>query len=95
MEKNGIDTLTKKELIIIQKRDKKCVYCGSDKNLTFDHIIPLNNRGDNSFLNGVMACINCNSSKGNKNVFEWCKSKNYRVPEIIINNLKKRERKHF
>jgi len=88
LKKKAKNTLTKKEIKIIQDRDKKCVYCGSNKNLQFEHIIPLNKGGENSFLNGVMACKSCNSSKRNKDVFEWCKSKGYKVPKIVIHNLK-------
>lgn len=88
LKKKAKDTLTKKELIIIQNRGKECVYCGSNKNLEFEHIISLNKGGENSFLNGVMACESCNSSKGNKDVYEWCKLKGYKVPKIIIDNLK-------
>ncbi len=88
LKKKAKDTLTKKELKIIQDRDKKCIYCGTNKNLSFEHIISLKKGGENSFLNGVMACISCNSSKGDKDVFEWCKSKSYKVPKIVIKNLK-------
>lgn len=88
LKKKAKDTLTNKELKIIQNRDKNCVYCGSNRNLEFDHIISLNNGGENSFLNGAMACGICNRSKRDKNVFTWCKSKGYKVPEIVINNLK-------
>lgn len=92
LEKMVKDTLTKRELTLIQKRDKKCIYCGKENNLTFEHIIALNKGGENSFLNGVMACggkKGCNNSKGDKDVSEWCESKGYKVPKIIIKNLKK------
>ena len=88
LEKRNGNTLTKKELKTIVDRDKNCVYCGDNKNLGFDHIISLNKGGENSFLNGVMACLSCNSSKRNKDVFKWCKLKGYKVPRIVIKNLK-------
>ena len=50
---------------------KRCVYCGSEENLTTDHLIPKNRGGDNSADNLVLACKSCNSSRGNKGVFEW------------------------
>ncbi len=93
LKKKAKNTLTRKELKTIKERDKKCVYCGTKKNLTFDHIIPLNNSGENSFLNGVMACGSCNKSKREKDVFKWCKSKGYEVPKIIIKNLNKMKNK--
>ena len=66
-----------------------CIYCRINENLTFDHIISLNKGGEHSFLNGVMACNGCNSSKGDKDVFKWCKKQKIEVPEIIVNNLNK------
>jgi len=27
----------------------------------------------------------CNMSEGNRNVFEWCKTKRIKVPSIILN----------
>ena len=36
-----------------------------------------------------MACESCNKSKRDKDVFEWCKLKGYKVPKIVINNLNK------
>jgi HNH endonuclease len=54
-----------------QKMPKECVYCGSIENLTTDHLIPRNKGGDDSADNLVLACSNCNSSRGDKGVFEW------------------------
>ena len=49
------------------KRDNyKCVYCGSGKHLTIDHVIPKSRGGDNSWTNLVTSCSRCNSNKGNK-----------------------------
>lgn len=61
------------------EKGKKCVYCGSESNLSIDHIIPISRAGVdpriiallNSPDNCVWACKNCNSSKGDKDVFEW------------------------
>ncbi len=89
LRKKCEDTLTNEELKIIMHRDKNCIYCGSNKNLGFEHIISLNKDGENSFLNGAMACRSCNSSKKDRNVFEWCKSKGYKVPKIVVKNLNK------
>lgn len=46
-----------------------CQYCGeylSEKQLTIDHIYPRVLGGENSFLNCVVCCVNCNSKKGGK-----------------------------
>jgi len=49
------------------KRDlNQCVYCGSKKNLTIDHVIPKSRGGDNSWSNLVTCCSPCNRRKGNK-----------------------------
>jgi 5-methylcytosine-specific restriction endonuclease McrA len=81
--------ITGKELKIIKHRDKSCVYCGSKEKLSYDHIIPLTRGGKSSFNNYVLACLNCNSSKGNKDVLLWCKQKKLKVPKIIRKLLKK------
>jgi hypothetical protein len=49
----------------IFKRDNfTCVYCGSKKDLTIDHVIPKSRRGNSSWQNLVTACRKCNSYKG-------------------------------
>lgn len=49
----------------ILKRDKnKCVYCGSTKNLTIDHVIPRAKGGKDSWGNLVTCCDRCNNKKG-------------------------------
>lgn len=47
------------------KRDcYKCQYCGSNKDLTLDHLIPKSKGGKSSWTNLVTACKRCNSHKG-------------------------------
>lgn len=47
------------------KRDGfKCQYCGNNKELTIDHLIPKAKGGKTSWNNLVTACKNCNSKKG-------------------------------
>lgn len=41
-------------------RDKKCVKCGSTRNLNFDHRVPFALGGTSDFLNIRMLCFNCN-----------------------------------
>lgn len=51
----------------IYKRDgNQCVYCGSTKNLTLDHILPKSRGGSNSWTNLVTSCQKCNLKKANK-----------------------------
>ena len=54
----------------IYMRDKyRCQYCGVKKlvnQLTLDHIQPRSRGGDNSPVNIVTACVECNNRKGNR-----------------------------
>ena len=46
-------------------RDKfRCQYCGSKKELTFDHLVPRCLNGTTRWNNVVSACTNCNLKKG-------------------------------
>jgi CRISPR/Cas system Type II protein with McrA/HNH and RuvC-like nuclease domain len=49
------------------KRDEyQCVYCGSQKELTLDHVQPRSRGGKNTWTNLVTCCTKCNHKKGNK-----------------------------
>ena len=51
----------------VYKRDNfQCVYCGSEKSLTLDHIIPRSRGGKNSWTNLVTCCQSCNLKKANR-----------------------------
>ena len=53
------------------KRDGfKCQYCGNEKELTLDHLIPKAKGGKTSWNNLVTACKTCNSKKGNYSLEE-------------------------
>lgn len=73
----------------IYKRDgNKCVYCGSSKNLTIDHVLPRSRGGNNGWLNLATSCITCNLRKGNKTPEEanMTMIKKPFVPKIIEQN---------
>lgn len=51
----------------IYKRDNyECVYCGSKKELTLDHVVPKSKGGGNEWTNLVTSCFKCNLKKGSK-----------------------------
>jgi len=54
-----------------QTLPKECVYCGLKEDFSTDHLISPKRGGDDSSDNLVLACKKCNSSKGEKGVFEW------------------------
>lgn len=49
----------------------RCVYCGSEVNITMEHRIPLSRGGTNWPANIVPACRSCNCKKNTKTEFEF------------------------
>ncbi len=43
-----------------------CQYCGSKKELTFDHLLPRSKGGKTNWDNVVTACSSCNVKKGGR-----------------------------
>lgn len=66
-----IGDTTRDILFQIKQEWNKCVYCGSNVDLSFDHIIPISRGGPDNAENQVLSCRSCNSSKGDKDPFEW------------------------
>ena len=51
-------------------RDKfSCQYCGANKDLTFDHLLPKSKGGVTDWENVVTACSTCNVKKGGRLCF--------------------------
>lgn len=51
--------------VLVWQRDKgRCVRCGTQENLEFDHIIALAKGGSNTFRNLQILCADCNREKG-------------------------------
>ena len=55
---------------IFRRDDHKCIYCGTNSDLTIDHVIPKSKGGKNSWLNLVSCCSDCNLKKGNRTLEE-------------------------
>ena len=51
--------------------DNKCAYCGSEDELTMDHVKPISRGGLHISGNILPACAFCNNSKGAKILSEW------------------------
>lgn len=59
---------------LLHRFDNRCAYCGSDGELTKDHVVPISRGGRHAVGNIVPACWQCNMSKGTKFLVEWRKS---------------------
>jgi len=71
LESSGLpparEQITEDVRFLVWRRDGgKCVKCGSNKNLEFDHIIPVSKGGSNTERNIQLLCENCNREKSNK-----------------------------
>lgn len=55
------------------ERDKyTCVYCGEhESSMHIDHVKPWSKGGTHDIDNLVLACVDCNLSKGAKTIEEW------------------------
>ncbi|MDH5782580.1 MAG: HNH endonuclease [Candidatus Bathyarchaeota archaeon] len=47
-----------------------CIYCGKKRDLTVEHILPRSRGGPDIADNVVFVCARCNSSKGDKRLYE-------------------------
>jgi predicted restriction endonuclease len=72
---------------IKEKWNYKCAYCGSEENLTLDHIMPRSKGGSDRITNVICACRECNNSKGHQMWSEWYLNQSFftteRLSEII------------
>ncbi len=73
-----------REYIKEREKPNQCIYCGSKVDLSVDHLIPRNKGRPDISDNAVIACKKCNSSKGDKGVYEWFQlDRRYEVPRIV------------
>lgn len=67
-----VPKLTRKDVF---KRDNYlCLSCGTDEDLTLDHIVPRSKGGSNKINNLQILCWNCNLAKGD-NIVDYRKNK--------------------
>lgn len=53
--------------IFVWRRDEgRCVQCGSQENLEFDHVIPISKGGNNTARNIQLLCETCNRRKSDR-----------------------------
>jgi hypothetical protein len=56
---------------IKEEWDYQCAYCGSEENLTLDHITPRSKGGTDRVTNVLCACKECNTTKGHQMWSDW------------------------
>lgn len=68
-----------------ENKETKCIYCDSEldkHNATADHIIPISKGGNNTQVNLVVCCKDCNNERGNLDFYEYISLKNRRYKKI-------------
>ena len=66
LKKNGSTTQWRRIRQTVINRDGCCQRCGTEDNLSVDHIVPRSLGGDDSLSNLEVLCQSCNSSKGGR-----------------------------
>ena len=56
---------------IKERWDYECAYCGSDEDITIDHVIPRSKGGMDTIENMVSCCETCNHDKAHTPWEEW------------------------
>jgi 5-methylcytosine-specific restriction endonuclease McrA len=70
---------------IEQHKDAKCLYCETklnDKNATADHIVPISDGGNNTQVNLIVCCNDCNNERGNIEFKTYISMKNKKYKNI-------------
>jgi len=79
-------------------RGRICVYCGATTGLSTDHVVPISRAGVDPRIvslldssdNCVCACKSCNSTKGDRDVFEWYGPQRVaQIPKLVLSKFLK------
>jgi hypothetical protein len=79
-------------------RGRICAYCGATTGLSTDHIVPISRAGVDPRIvalldssdNCVCACRGCNSSKGDRDAFEWYGPERVAdIPKLVLSKFLK------
>ena len=73
----GSEAKRKWRQAIKEKWNYECAYCGSEENLTLDHITPRSKGGSERVTNVLCACHSCNQSKGHQMWSDWFLSQDF------------------
>ena len=57
--------------LILRRDNFECQYCGADRDLTIDHVLPQSRGGSDTWENLVACCYSCNNTKDNRTPDEW------------------------
>jgi 5-methylcytosine-specific restriction endonuclease McrA len=68
---------------IKEKWNNQCAYCGSNEELTIDHIIPQSKGGIDFLSNVVCCCRKCNADKAHSDWKVWFKNKEFFTTEKL------------
>lgn len=72
---------------IVKNRKSKCIYCEKVLNLenaTADHIIPISKGGNNTQVNLVVCCKDCNVERGNLEFMKYLRIKNKKYKDVKV-----------
>jgi 5-methylcytosine-specific restriction endonuclease McrA len=62
---------------IKEQWNNECAYCGSQVNLTIDHIVPRSKGGPDFSKNCLCSCHKCNQDKSHTPVEQWYRSQEF------------------